>query len=80
AACVQLTPVRSVFHWDDRVEQDDEILLVAKARRDRFEASVALIQDLHSYELPAITFHPTAPSEPTATWIDQSLGTAENDT
>ncbi len=80
AACVQLTPVTSVFRWEGAVEHDDEILLVAKSRRDRFDAAVGLIEGLHSYDLPAITFHPCAASDRTAAWLDQSIGVDANDT
>ncbi len=80
AACVQLTPLTSVFRWDGAIEHDDEILLVAKSRRDRFEAAVRLIEELHSYDLPAITFHPCEASDRTSEWLDQSVGVDANDT
>ncbi len=80
AACVQLTPVTSVFRWEGAIEHDDEILLVAKSRRDLFEGVVRRIEELHSYDLPAITFHPCEASDATSAWLDQSVGVDANDT
>lgn len=74
AACVQLHAVRSVFSWDGGVEHDEEIMLVAKTRSDRWGALVAAIEKHHGYDLPAITFVETVPSHRTAAWIDEVLG------
>lgn len=73
AACVQLHPVRSVFSWDGGVEHDEEIMLVAKTRSDRWDALIAAIETHHGYDLPAITFVETVPSHRTAAWIDEVL-------
>jgi periplasmic divalent cation tolerance protein len=55
AACVnQLPGLRSVYRWEGRVECGDEVLLVAKTTRDRFDALTARVQALHPYELPEV--------------------------
>jgi periplasmic divalent cation tolerance protein len=54
-ACAHLTPIASVYEWNDVVEHDEEILLTAVTRVDSFDAIVDAVRALHSYELPAIT-------------------------
>ena len=54
AACVQLLPIQSFFTWKDRIQQDNETLLLIKTRKALFEAAIARIKDVHRYEVPEI--------------------------
>lgn len=55
AACVSLVPgVRSIYRWQGRVEDEAEVLLVAKVRADRLAAYEARVAALHPYEVPEI--------------------------
>jgi len=58
AACVQRLPIRSVYTWDGQVQNDPEILLLAKTTSDRIGDLVDMVVDLHSYDVPAITAVP----------------------
>jgi len=70
AACVHLVPISSVFEWNQVIEHDDEVLLTAATRVDRFEAIVETVGSLHSYELPAITAVALDGSSEYLAWID----------
>lgn len=55
AACVSLLPgIRSVYRWQGRVEQADEVLLLAKTTAARLEALQATLVEHHPYELPEV--------------------------
>lgn len=55
AACVNLVPgITSVYRWQGKVEQADEVLLVAKTVRERLDALTREVQALHPYELPEV--------------------------
>jgi periplasmic divalent cation tolerance protein len=55
AACANLAgPILSIFHWDGEVEEEDEVLLILKTRKDRFEQLTERVQELHSYEVPEV--------------------------
>ncbi len=55
AACVNLLPgISSVYRWQGRVEQAEEVLLVVKTTRGRLEALTRRVQALHPYELPEV--------------------------
>lgn len=58
AACVQRLPIRSVYTWEGDVQNDPEILLLAKTTSDRIGDLVDTVVDLHSYDVPAITAVP----------------------
>jgi periplasmic divalent cation tolerance protein len=55
AACVNLiSPVRSLFFWEGKLSDEDEVLLVVKSRRPLFRQLVTRVQTLHSYTVPEI--------------------------
>ena len=55
AACVNVVPgVRSIYRWQGRVEEADEVLLLVKTRADRGAALAARVRELHPYELPEV--------------------------
>lgn len=55
AACVNvINGCRSIYRWEGKVVQDDEVLLVIKSRRGLFEQLAARVNELHSYEVPEV--------------------------
>ena len=55
AACVNLLPgVASIYRWQGRVEQADEVLLLIKTTRQAYPALEARLPALHPYELPEL--------------------------
>lgn len=71
AACVQQVPIRSTYRWDGEVQHDDEILLLVKTRQARFAEIAAVVRELHSYDVPAVTAVPIADgSDDYLAWID----------
>jgi periplasmic divalent cation tolerance protein len=53
-------PIESMYWWQGQIVEDEEVVLVAKTRRERFEAVREYIKEVHSYEVPAIICLPTA--------------------
>jgi periplasmic divalent cation tolerance protein len=55
AACVSIIPnMRSIYTWEDKVEDSEEYLLIIKTRGELFEQVKQAIQVLHSYKIPEI--------------------------
>lgn len=71
AACANiLGSCRSIYRWQGKVEQADEVAAIFKARAEQAEALLARIAELHSYELPCITVWPIAATLPAyAQWV-----------
>ncbi len=70
AACVNiLGECRSVYRWQGRVEQADEVTLLVKTTRRRHAACRQRLKDLHPYEIPEIvTIAPDAVWPAYAAW------------
>lgn len=58
AACVQLLPMESFFHWKGKTQADKENLLLIKTRTALFDTAIARIKALHRYEVPEIVAMP----------------------
>lgn len=59
AACVNiLAPCRSVYRWQGKVENAEEVPLLIKTTADRYPALEAAIRAQHPYELPEIVAVP----------------------
>jgi len=71
AACVNLVPgVRSIYRWQGALQEDAEILLIAKTRAALVDALAARVRALHPYELPeVIALAVAAGSEPYLDWV-----------
>ena len=55
AACVNLIPgLVSVYRWQEKVEQADEVLLLIKTTQDRLPALTTRLTELHPHELPEV--------------------------
>jgi len=55
AACVQIAgPISSTFRWEGRVQGAEEYLLLCKVPGERLEEAAALIEQLHSYDVPEV--------------------------
>jgi periplasmic divalent cation tolerance protein len=75
AACVSLSPIRSIYSWQGEIHAESEGQLVIKTDLAKFEALKTKVQELHSYEVPEIIAIPIiAGSEAYLDWIGQSLG------
>lgn len=55
AACVNIVSgMRSIYRWEGAVQDDAEVLLIAKTRTDCEEALARRVRALHPYDLPEI--------------------------
>ena len=54
AACVQITPIRSVFRWKGKTQTAGEYLLSAKTRPALARRLMNYLRETHPYELPEI--------------------------
>jgi periplasmic divalent cation tolerance protein len=75
AACVNVIPgMRSVYHWKDAIEEEEEVRLVIKTSRPLLEDLRSEIERLHSYEVPeVIALQVVDGSERYLAWLDREL-------
>lgn len=71
AACVNVVSgVRSVYRWEGKIEEETEVLLIAKTRAGCCEALAGRVREIHPYALPEILALPVVGgSEPYRAWV-----------
>ena len=74
AACVNLvSPIRSIYRWNDEVHDDPEHLMIINTRANLFQKVEARIREMHSYEVPeVISVSIASGSKPYLNWIFDS--------
>lgn len=79
AACVNIVGgVRSVYRWQGKVEDSEEILLVIKSTRALFAELKEALAAEHSYEVPEVLALPVVDgSAAYLAWMDRELKPAD---
>jgi periplasmic divalent cation tolerance protein len=79
AACVNIiSPVRSIYRWEGKTQDDREWLLVIKTEQQHFADVEARVRSLHSYQVPEVIALPVVDgSERYLEWV--KLATKEVD-
>jgi periplasmic divalent cation tolerance protein len=75
AACVNILPgVQSVYCWQGRVEQANEVTLVVKTSREAYSALEQRLVAIHPYEVPEIVAMPAVAGLPAyLDWVRQEV-------
>lgn len=73
AACVQITPIESVYQWQGETHNEQEYRVMAKTVSSRYAEVEAAIRELHTYDLPAIfAVQVTEVFAPYADWVAEN--------
>ncbi len=73
AACVNIVKnVRSIYFWQDKVQDEPEVLLVIKTKEYLFDKLKEEVEKVHPYTVPEIIGFPIEKSaEKYAKWWDE---------
>ncbi|MBM5800348.1 MAG: divalent-cation tolerance protein CutA [Cyanobacteria bacterium K_DeepCast_35m_m2_023] len=72
-ACVSLRPLQSLYLWQGRLEQADEVQLLLKSDAARLAALQQAVHALHSYETPEWLWWPVSASAAYGGWLQAVL-------
>ena len=70
-ACVNiLSGMNSVYMWQNELQSDVEVVMIAKTTEEKVEALIARVKAMHSYDCPCILQLPvTGGHQPFLDWI-----------
>lgn len=80
AACGNIVRgLRSIYRWNEKVEDESEVLLILKTRASHFDSLRARVVELHPYECPeVIQLDITAGHAPYLAWIQASTAASDS--
>jgi periplasmic divalent cation tolerance protein len=76
AGCVNVVKnIRSVYSWEGKVEDEPEVLMIAKTQKALFNDLMKKVKELHSYTVPEIIALPIVDgSEEYLKWLREVTG------
>jgi periplasmic divalent cation tolerance protein len=74
AGCVNIIRgIRSIYRWQGNIEDDKEVLLIAKTTKKLFNSLEKKVKELHSYSVPEIIAMPiTEGSKDYLQWLNDA--------
>ena len=75
AACVNIVPgLTSIYEWENKVQEDSEVLMLIKTRTSRVPELTTHIRESHPYKVcEVISTDITSGNQPYLDWILQSV-------
>ena len=75
AACCNIIPaVKSLYFWEKKLQEDQELLLIIKTREEVFPTLEKRIRDIHPYSVPEILALPIIHGNPEyLKWMDDHV-------
>jgi len=53
-ACSNMHPIRSMYWWNDKIQDDKEFVMIAKTLEKNYGKIKEEIKKIHSYDIPCI--------------------------
>lgn len=78
AACVNIIKgMNSIYWWEGQIQEDSEIVLIAKTTEEKMEALTNRVKEMHSYSCPCIIAVPIVDgNEEYLSWIRKETRTS----
>jgi periplasmic divalent cation tolerance protein len=79
AACINiLDAMRSIYRWQGNIQEDQEVILIAKTTDEKVAALKKKVAEIHSYECPCVLVFPVSDGHaPFIRWIEDQVGARE---
>jgi len=71
-ACANIFPIDSFYLWEGKVEEEDECVLIAKAREENFQLVKKEVEGIHPHSVPCIAKIPVAFNEKYRRWLKEA--------
>ena len=78
-ACVNIVPmIQSLYHWQGKIADEKECLMVLKSSREIFPALQDEVEKLHSYSVPEVIALPIIDGAPNyLNWIGETIAATQ---
>ena len=73
AACILISEVKSMFNWQGKLSEDDEVVTLLKTTEEKLPGLERWIDVQHEYEVPAIISFQASANENYETWLNGQL-------
>ena len=72
-ACVNIHPTNSIYWWKGKIQEENEVAVLAKTKASLVDKIISRVKELHSYEVPCVISFPIEKGNPDyLQWIEES--------
>ena len=70
-ACSNMFPIKSMYWWDKKIVNDNEIVILAKTSNKKYEQIKKEVKKLHSYDVPCILKFDVEANREYEEWVEK---------
>ncbi len=72
-ACANIFPIQSMYWWENKINEDDEFVIIIKTVKKNYQKIKEEIEKNHSYSVPCISEIKVSPNEKYQQWLNQQF-------
>lgn len=72
-ACANIHPTESMYWWENKIQNDNEFVIIAKTKGENYEKVKQEVKKIHSYEVPCILKIDAEANEEYNSWINKEV-------
>ena len=72
-ACSNMYPIRSMFMWEGKMQDEKEYVIMAKTKENNFEKIKKEVERIHSYDIPCILKIDAEANESFDKWVNEVI-------
>jgi len=72
-ACANFFPVDCMYWWNNKIQDNVEIVIIAKTLKENFKIIKDEVKKLHSYDIPCICMFDSEDDEDYSDWINKEV-------
>ena len=72
-ACSNMFPTQSMYWWKGKIEDADEIVILAKTKEKNYEKIKEEVKKIHSYDVPCILKLDAKANDSYQKWVDEEI-------
>ena len=73
AACVSLKDIFSIYEWEGKVEEVNEVEIIIKSKPELKNALIVFLQKINSYDVPQIIYRKFNAEKGYINWVYKSI-------
>jgi len=72
-ACSNMFPIKSMYWWEDKIQNDKEVVVLAKTKDGNYEQIKDEVKKIHSYDVPCILKIDAEANESYDKWVQEQI-------
>ena len=72
-ACSNINPIRSLYRWEGKLQDEKEYAIMAKTKGKNFEKIKQEVRKIHSYKMPCILKIDAEANEEYDRWVNKEV-------